>query len=500
MLARTYGRFGFVNAVVSRPGCSIAVTSVRGPCGAPLRILDIGAGGGDLCRFLAGRLRRDGLEAEITALDTDERAIRWASAHDRGAGVRYRRALSTELVDAGETFDVVLSNHVLHHLDDAELQTVLEDSRRLLAPGGWPRITTSPAAAPPMRSSRRRPGRSPGTSWPAPSSAWTGSSASAGPTRSRSSGRSSRGAGGSAGVCRPDWRCGGRTTVPDHDVLIVGAGPVGLLLACLLTQDGLRVVVCERRADADTRTRAIGIHRPGLDALEAAGLGTEVRAEALRLDGGEVRSRRRTLASLAFPPERPVLILPQPRTDALLRARLRALAPGMRCAPDGPYARSIRRARSCASRSMPRKRAPRAGRPLRRGGRRGAEPRARGSRTRVEPPERARDLRDGRRRRCGEGCPRRAALRAVRPRRILPAAGRAAAVGGAPGSRGAARYPGRLPGRGRGRGPASVWISSMTRGRPSSKPRNMSLGAPRRDAWSSSATRRTRSVRSAARG
>lgn len=92
--------------------------------------------GGDLCRFLAGRLRRDGLEAEITALDTDERAIRWASAHDRGAGVRYRRALSTELVDAGETFDVVLSNHVLHHLDHAELQTVLEDSRRLLAPGG----------------------------------------------------------------------------------------------------------------------------------------------------------------------------------------------------------------------------------------------------------------------------------------------------------------------------------------------------------------------------
>lgn len=115
--------------------------------------------------------------------------------------------------------------------------------------------------------------------------------------------------------------------MPDHDVLIVGAGPVGLLLACLLAQDGLRVAVCERRADADVRTRAIGIHKPGLDAMDAAGVGAEARAEGLPLAGGEVRSRGRTLASLTFAKERPVLILPQPRTDALLRARLRVLAP-----------------------------------------------------------------------------------------------------------------------------------------------------------------------------
>ncbi|WP_181157610.1 NAD(P)/FAD-dependent oxidoreductase [Microbacterium sp. MYb62] len=114
--------------------------------------------------------------------------------------------------------------------------------------------------------------------------------------------------------------------MPDHEVLIVGAGPVGLLLACLLRQEGVRAVVCERRTDADDRTRAIGIHRPGIDALDAAGIGADVRAEALRLEGGEVRSRRRTVATLTFAPERPVLILPQPRTAALLRARLRTLA------------------------------------------------------------------------------------------------------------------------------------------------------------------------------
>lgn len=113
--------------------------------------------------------------------------------------------------------------------------------------------------------------------------------------------------------------------MPDHDVVIVGAGPVGLLLACLLTQEGLDVVVCERRSDTDDRSRAIGIHPPGLRALDAVGLGDDARAQGLQLTGGEVLCDGRILASLDFPLTRRVLILPQGRTDALLRARLAAL-------------------------------------------------------------------------------------------------------------------------------------------------------------------------------
>ncbi len=116
--------------------------------------------------------------------------------------------------------------------------------------------------------------------------------------------------------------------MPDHEVVIVGAGPVGLLLACLLVQEGIDVVVCERRAEADPRTRAIGIHRPGQDALDAVELGSSVRQRALRLDGGDVISRGCTLASLSFTSDRPVLVLPQQQTDALLRERLGMLSPG----------------------------------------------------------------------------------------------------------------------------------------------------------------------------
>lgn len=135
--------------------------------------------------------------------------------------------------------------------------------------------------------------------------------------------------------------------MPDHEVVIVGAGPVGLLLACLLMQDGVDVVVCERRAEADPRTRAIGIHRPGLDALDAVELGPAVRHDALRLDGGDVISRGRMLASLTFTSDRPVLVLPQRQTDALLRERLGLLSPGAllsahvvrRVRDEGPFVR-----------------------------------------------------------------------------------------------------------------------------------------------------------------
>ncbi|MFJ4252207.1 methyltransferase domain-containing protein [Microbacterium sp. NPDC090003] len=136
MLERTYQRFELVNALVSRPGLlyrrHVRPRARRGE----VRILDIGAGGGDLCRYMARRLRREGLSARITALDPDERAIDWARTHDGSAGVDYRCADSATLAAAGEQFDIIVSNHLLHHLDSAELAALLRDSETLVAPGG----------------------------------------------------------------------------------------------------------------------------------------------------------------------------------------------------------------------------------------------------------------------------------------------------------------------------------------------------------------------------
>ena len=136
MLEKTYRRFRLVNAAVSRPGL-IYRRDIRPRARAGrIRVLDVGSGGGDLCRLLAAALSRDGLVADITALDADDRATRWAAAHDRGAGVRYRSALTSDLVREGERYDVIVSNHLLHHLDGTEFRGLLADSRRLVDEGG----------------------------------------------------------------------------------------------------------------------------------------------------------------------------------------------------------------------------------------------------------------------------------------------------------------------------------------------------------------------------
>lgn len=110
----------------------------------------------------------------------------------------------------------------------------------------------------------------------------------------------------------------------DHDIVVVGAGPVGLLLACLLAQEGHDVALYERREGPDARARAIGIHPPGLAALDRADVGAQVRSEALTLELGELLCAGRVRAAVSFA-ERPVLTLPQATTDTLLRARLALL-------------------------------------------------------------------------------------------------------------------------------------------------------------------------------
>lgn len=112
---------------------------------------------------------------------------------------------------------------------------------------------------------------------------------------------------------------------------MVGGGPVGLLLAVLLAQQGVDVVVLEARVDGSAHSRAIGIHPPALGVLESAGIADDAIGRGVPITAGEVRCDGRVLGSLDFAEAGAaypfVLSLPQRETEALLRVRLRQLAP-----------------------------------------------------------------------------------------------------------------------------------------------------------------------------
>jgi 2-polyprenyl-6-methoxyphenol hydroxylase-like FAD-dependent oxidoreductase len=118
------------------------------------------------------------------------------------------------------------------------------------------------------------------------------------------------------------------------DVLIVGAGPVGLLLAGELARRGVDVAVLERREAAGAGSRAIGVHAPVLAALEASGVTEALLADAVRVRRGEARSRGRTIGvvqfdrlSTRFPF---VATLPQAATERILAGRAPAPRRGAR--------------------------------------------------------------------------------------------------------------------------------------------------------------------------
>lgn len=84
------------------------------------------------------------------------------------------------------------------------------------------------------------------------------------------------------------------------EVIIIGAGPVGLLMAAELFRRGVSVEVLEQREQPWSASRAIGVHAPVLAALEASGLTEALLSRAVRVTRGEARSEGRVLGTVRF--------------------------------------------------------------------------------------------------------------------------------------------------------------------------------------------------------
>lgn len=111
----------------------------------------------------------------------------------------------------------------------------------------------------------------------------------------------------------------------DTDVVVVGAGPTGLLLAGDLAAAGVRVTVLERRPTGTSNlTRAFGVHARTLELLDARGLADQLVSRGTPVTG--LRLFRRLSLDLSRLPSRfPfLLITPQYEVERLLERRAAA--------------------------------------------------------------------------------------------------------------------------------------------------------------------------------
>ncbi|MFF1687440.1 MULTISPECIES: FAD-dependent monooxygenase [unclassified Streptomyces] len=124
---------------------------------------------------------------------------------------------------------------------------------------------------------------------------------------------------------------GGLTDVrADRPVLVVGAGPVGLVVACELLQQGIPVRVVDAGRGHTAHSRANVIWPRNLELLDRIGVTEELLDTGHRLAGTAFYSRGRRLATawMSKLPDSPypfALTLSQNDTEAVLRRRLAAL-------------------------------------------------------------------------------------------------------------------------------------------------------------------------------
>jgi 2-polyprenyl-6-methoxyphenol hydroxylase-like FAD-dependent oxidoreductase len=110
------------------------------------------------------------------------------------------------------------------------------------------------------------------------------------------------------------------------DVLVVGAGPVGLFCANELMRHGLTCRIIDKKSTISDKSKALGIHIRTLDVLEDCGLIDEILKQGHRVDEIFLKSKGKTLINANFSgitANRHYLIdLPQNQTESILYQNL----------------------------------------------------------------------------------------------------------------------------------------------------------------------------------
>ncbi len=105
------------------------LAAARATSGAPLRVLDVACGGGDVPIALLRRLRSRGLSVEIDGCDVNPIAVEQATHRAKSLGVSATFFQLNVLEDAlPDDYDIVMSSLFLHHLGGDEARDFLSNA------------------------------------------------------------------------------------------------------------------------------------------------------------------------------------------------------------------------------------------------------------------------------------------------------------------------------------------------------------------------------------
>ena len=82
----------------------------------------------------------------------------------------------------------------------------------------------------------------------------------------------------------------------DIDVLVVGAGPTGLMLACQLARRSLRVLIIDRHRGPSLQTRALGVQARTLEIYAKLGIAERALDLGKRGTGANIWAEQRHMA------------------------------------------------------------------------------------------------------------------------------------------------------------------------------------------------------------